>query len=91
MVEITFDTNWLRIYNTHSPSPHRGRFGKVYRVTDKSNANLEFAAKVMRALKPKDHSSVRMEIDTMNTLRHPKLVQLIAAFSHGREITMVMD
>jgi len=89
-VEVNYDVKFQDVYDLHERLG-QGRFGKVYRVTDKSNANLEFAAKVMRALKPKDHSSVRMEIDTMNTLRHPKLVQLIAAFSHGREITMVMD
>lgn len=45
----------------------------------------------MRALKAKDKEAVQQEIDVMNTLRHPRLVQLIDAYAHGREITMVMD
>nr|CAB3264137.1 myosin light chain kinase, smooth muscle [Phallusia mammillata] len=68
----------------------QGRFGKVHRVTDRETGN-HYAAKIMRALKAKDKEAVSLEIEIMNKLRHPKLVQLIDAFSHGREITMVMD
>uniref|UniRef100_H2YHI9 Myosin light chain kinase, smooth muscle n=1 Tax=Ciona savignyi TaxID=51511 RepID=H2YHI9_CIOSA len=68
----------------------QGRFGKVHRVTDRVSGR-EFAAKIMRALKSRDREAVSMEIDIMNQLRHPKLVQLIDAYSHGREIIMVMD
>lgn len=45
----------------------------------------------MRALKAKDRQAVALEIEIMNQLRHPKLVQLIEAYQHDREVTMVMD
>ena len=45
----------------------------------------------MKALKAKDRQAVALEIDIMNQLRHPKLVQLIEAYQHDREVTMVMD
>jgi len=71
-------------------SSYRGRFGRVHRVVDRETGK-QYAAKIMRALKAKDKEAITLEIDIMNKLRHPKLVQLIDAFSHGREITMVMD
>nr|XP_039266508.1 muscle M-line assembly protein unc-89-like [Styela clava] len=68
----------------------QGRFGKVHRVVHRETGK-QYAAKIMRALKAKDKEAVQQEIDVMNSLRHPRLVQLIDAYSHGREITMVMD
>nr|XP_002122169.1 myosin light chain kinase, smooth muscle isoform X2 [Ciona intestinalis] len=68
----------------------QGRFGKVHRVVDRA-MNREYAAKIMRALKARDREAVNMEIDIMNQLRHPRLVQLIDAYTHGREMIMVMD
>lgn len=62
----------------------------MHRVTD-VETNKVYAAKIMRALKAKDREAVQMEIDIMNSLRHPKLVQLKDAYQCGREITMVMD
>ena len=68
----------------------RGRFGKVHRVVDRKTGE-EYAAKIMKALKAKDRQAVALEIEIMNQLRHPKLVQLIEAYQHAREVTMVMD
>ncbi|XP_076821519.1 myosin light chain kinase, smooth muscle-like isoform X3 [Clavelina lepadiformis] len=68
----------------------QGRFGKVHRVVDRATGK-QYAAKIMRALKAKDKEAVNLEIEIMNHLRHPKLVQLIDAYNQGREVTMVMD
>ena len=69
---------------------YRGRFGRVHLVVAKDTGK-SYAAKIMRALKAKDREAVSMEIDIMNSLRHPRLVQLFDAYVFGREITMVMD
>ena len=34
---------------------------------------------------------IRDEIDIMNSLQHPKLLQLTAAYESAREIVMVME
>ncbi|XP_023226281.1 myosin light chain kinase, smooth muscle-like [Centruroides sculpturatus] len=68
----------------------RGRFGTVYRCIEMATME-ERAAKVVKCLKTKDKMKVREEIDIMNRLRHPKLLQLAAAFENPRDIILVME
>ncbi|CAG0886838.1 unnamed protein product [Darwinula stevensoni] len=68
----------------------RGRFGTVYKVTEKTTRK-KFAAKFIKCLKLRDKSKVHEEIDIMNMLEHPKLLMLAAAFEKPREIVMVME
>uniref|UniRef100_A0A3B5L5Z4 Protein kinase domain-containing protein n=1 Tax=Xiphophorus couchianus TaxID=32473 RepID=A0A3B5L5Z4_9TELE len=64
----------------HIPtSVNLGKFGQVYRVTDKETGK-EFAAKFYRARTSKDKSEARKEIQLMNKLHHPKIVQCQAAY-----------
>lgn len=68
----------------------RGRFGTVYRCVEKMTSE-ERAAKIVKCLKTKDKNKVREEIDIMNRLRHPKLLQLAAAFENPRDIILIME
>lgn len=68
----------------------KGRFGIVYRVTEKTSGTRR-AAKIIKCIKAKDKEKVREEISIMNALRHPKLLQLGAAYERPREIIMVME
>lgn len=68
----------------------KGRYGVVHRVTERA-AGHTLAAKVIRTIKAKDRQQVQDEITIMNLLRHPKLLQLAAAFEGQREMIMVME
>ncbi|XP_076313423.1 twitchin-like isoform X2 [Tachypleus tridentatus] len=68
----------------------KGRFGTVYRCIEKSTG-IERAAKIVRCVKSKDKEKVREEINVMNKLRHPKLLQLTAAYENTKETVLVME
>lgn len=51
----------------------------------------KLAAKFIRCRTSKDRDKVQDEIDIMNLLRHPKLLQLAAAFETQKETIMVME
>ncbi|PSN51430.1 hypothetical protein C0J52_05456, partial [Blattella germanica] len=68
----------------------KGRYGVVHKVQERSTGQ-KFAAKFVRCIKAKDREKVQEEIDIMNILRHPKLLQLAAAFESPREVIMIME
>lgn len=68
----------------------KGRFGVVHKVTDKITTK-KLAAKFIRCRTSKDRDKVQDEIDIMNMLRHPKLLQLASAFENQREMIMIME
>lgn len=68
----------------------KGRYGTVYKTQDKEFGNF-FAAKFVRCIPAKDKDKVREEINIMNSLKHPKLLQLIAAYENPKEIIMVTE
>jgi serine/threonine protein kinase len=68
----------------------KGRYGVVHKVQEHATGHT-YAAKFIRCIKAKDREKVQEEIDIMNTLRHPKLLQLAAAFESPREVVMVME
>lgn len=68
----------------------KGRYGIVHKTRDKEFGNF-YAAKVVRCIKSSDKDKVREEIDIMNALKHPKLLQLIAAYENPKEIIMVTE
>lgn len=68
----------------------KGRFGIVYKVIEKeSGATL--AAKIIKCIKAIDRKKVQEEITIMESLQHPKLLQLSASFATQKEIIMVME
>ncbi|XP_043957725.1 myosin light chain kinase, smooth muscle-like [Gambusia affinis] len=90
-VTVTIDTKHKvkDHYNVHEKLGV-GKFGQVYRVTDKETGK-EFAAKFYRARTAKDKSEARKEIQVMNKLHHPKIVQCQAAYETRSELAMVME
>lgn len=68
----------------------KGRFGVVYKVIER-DTNRTLAAKVIKCIKSKDRVKVQEEISIMNSLKHPKLLQLAATFETTKEIIMVME
>ncbi|PNF38135.1 hypothetical protein B7P43_G14603, partial [Cryptotermes secundus] len=68
----------------------KGRYGVVHKVQEHATGH-KYAAKFIRCIKTKDREKVQEEIDIMNVLRHPKLLQLAAAFESPREVVMVME
>lgn len=68
----------------------KGRYGIVHKARDKEFGNY-YAAKFVRCIKSKDKEKVREEIAIMNELKHPKLLQLTAAYENVKEIIMVTE
>ncbi|KAF5273320.1 hypothetical protein FQR65_LT04742 [Abscondita terminalis] len=68
----------------------KGRYGVVHKIVDK-NTSVELSAKIVRCRTAKDRKKLKEEIDIMNLLRHPKLLQLLAAYESQREITLVTE
>ncbi|KAF5279087.1 hypothetical protein FQA39_LY05765 [Lamprigera yunnana] len=68
----------------------KGRYGVVYNILNKNTCST-FAAKFVRCRTAKDRKKIQDEIDIMNMLRHPKLVQLLAAYENSREMILVTE
>lgn len=68
----------------------KGRFGIVHKVIDKETSQ-KLAAKFIKCRNSKDRDKVQEEIDIMNLLRHPKLLQLVAAFDNPKEVIVVTE
>ncbi|XP_026057311.1 myosin light chain kinase, smooth muscle-like [Carassius auratus] len=67
-----------------------GKFGEVYRMTHKHTGQV-YAGKFYRARVSRDKKAARQEIKLMNELRHPKLVQCLAAYDTPSEIVMILE
>ncbi|KAM6897279.1 myosin light chain kinase, smooth muscle-like [Xenentodon cancila] len=67
-----------------------GRFGQVFRLTHRETGQV-CAGKFYRARTSKEKSAARKEIQIMNKLHHPKLVQCLAAYDTRSEMVMVME
>ncbi|TRY98979.1 hypothetical protein DNTS_001245 [Danionella cerebrum] len=67
-----------------------GKFGQVFRMTHKETGQ-ECAGKFYKSRRPKDREAARKEIELMNLLHHPKLVQCLAAYDNKAEMVMVME
>ncbi|KAM8730437.1 myosin light chain kinase, smooth muscle-like [Acanthopagrus schlegelii] len=67
-----------------------GKFGQVFRLSHKETGQ-ECAGKFYRARTSKDREAARKEIELMNSLHHPKLVQILAAYDTRSELVMVME
>lgn len=80
---------FLQSYSIHEELG-KGRYGVVHKVTDLRTGCI-MAAKFVRCIKKQDREKVQEEIDIMNCLRHPKLLQLTAAFENPKDVVMVME
>ena len=68
----------------------RGKFGCVYRCTDKTTGR-QLAAKFIKAGRVSQKADVMQEVTVMNVLHNPKLLLLWDAFESRREIVLVME
>uniref|UniRef100_A0AAQ4QR63 Myosin, light chain kinase 5 n=1 Tax=Gasterosteus aculeatus aculeatus TaxID=481459 RepID=A0AAQ4QR63_GASAC len=67
-----------------------GKFGLVYKLTHKETGRVN-AGKFYKGRRAKEREAARKEIELMNHLHHPKLVQCLAAYDHSPEMVMVME
>ncbi|XP_056270507.1 myosin light chain kinase family member 4 isoform X2 [Pseudoliparis swirei] len=67
-----------------------GRFGQVHKCIENSTGLL-LAAKIIKARSQKEKDVVRNEIQVMNQLNHPNLIQLYATFESRHDIILVME
>ncbi|XP_035522793.1 myosin light chain kinase, smooth muscle-like [Morone saxatilis] len=67
-----------------------GKFGQVFRLSHKETGQV-CAGKFYRARTSKERDAARKEIELMNCLHHPKLVQCLAAYDTRSEMVMVME
>ncbi|XP_051243409.1 myosin light chain kinase, smooth muscle isoform X2 [Dicentrarchus labrax] len=67
-----------------------GKFGLVFKLTHKVTGRV-CAGKFYKGRRAKEREAARKEIELMNYLHHPKLVQCLAAYDHKPEMVMVME
>uniref|UniRef100_A0A0K0CTJ0 non-specific serine/threonine protein kinase n=1 Tax=Angiostrongylus cantonensis TaxID=6313 RepID=A0A0K0CTJ0_ANGCA len=67
-----------------------GAFGVVHRCTERATGNT-FAAKFVNTPHEADKETVRKEISTMSTLRHPTLINLHDAYEDDKEMVMIYE
>ncbi|RUS90384.1 hypothetical protein EGW08_001879, partial [Elysia chlorotica] len=67
----------------------KGKFGTVYKCRHRQEGST-WAAKIVKC-RPRDKAALRMEVDIMNKLRHPKLLMLWDAFESERQMILVME
>ncbi|XP_072224235.1 myosin light chain kinase, smooth muscle isoform X2 [Leuresthes tenuis] len=88
----------VTVDSTHKVTDHynlleklgMGKFGLVFKVTHKETG-LVCAGKFYKGRSSKERQAARKEIELMNDLHHPKLVQCLAAYDHKPEMVMVME
>lgn len=68
----------------------RGKFGQVFLLTHKETGR-EYAGKFYKGRRAKEREAARKEIELMNFLHHPRLVQCLAAYDNKDEMVMVME
>uniref|UniRef100_A0A674HLG3 Myosin light chain kinase, smooth muscle-like n=1 Tax=Taeniopygia guttata TaxID=59729 RepID=A0A674HLG3_TAEGU len=67
-----------------------GKFGTVYRLQEKATGRIR-AGKYFRTRTAKEKQAARAEVELMNLLHHPRLVQCLDAFQGPAELVMVME
>ncbi|XP_011602461.2 myosin light chain kinase, smooth muscle [Takifugu rubripes] len=67
-----------------------GKFGQVFKLIHKETGQV-CAGKFYKGRRAKERDAARKEIELMNYLHHPKLVQCLAAYDQKPEMVMVME
>uniref|UniRef100_A0A3B5PXX0 Myosin, light chain kinase 5 n=2 Tax=Xiphophorus maculatus TaxID=8083 RepID=A0A3B5PXX0_XIPMA len=76
-------------YNLHEKLG-TGKFGLVFKLSHKETGRV-CAGKFYKGRRAKEREAARKEIELMNHLHHPKLVQCLGAYDHKPEMVMVME
>ncbi|XP_038836417.1 myosin light chain kinase, smooth muscle-like isoform X1 [Salvelinus namaycush] len=88
----------VTIDSTHKVTDHYnvleklgvGKFGQVFKLTHKETGHV-CAGKFYKGRRAKEREAARKEIELMNFLHHPKLVQCLGAYDLKPEMVMVME
>ncbi|XP_056404200.1 myosin light chain kinase, smooth muscle-like isoform X2 [Hyla sarda] len=67
-----------------------GKFGQVYKLQEKASGKIR-AGKFTKARLQKDIANARAEVELMNKLHHPRLVQCLAAFQEPSCMILVLE
>lgn len=62
----------------------------MFKLTHKETGRV-YAGKFYKGRRAKEREAARKEIELMNYLHHPKLVQCLAAYDQSPEMVMVME
>ncbi|ENN75369.1 hypothetical protein YQE_08144, partial [Dendroctonus ponderosae] len=97
-VELSFPYRDVQIKRNIDPKDEytleeeigRGKFGTVYRCTEKASG-LSLAAKYVSCPKKEDRRNVEREIDIMRMLQHPRLIQVYDAFENGKVMWVILE
>lgn len=81
---------WWWLLHPSSSLCHRGKFGIVYRLQEKATGKIR-AGKYFRTRTAKEKEAARAEVELMNLLHHPRLVQCLDAFQEPTQLVMVME
>lgn len=69
---------------------NRGKFGTVYKCQEKSTG-LKLAAKFVPIPKRDDRRNVEREVEIMNSLQHPLIIQLYDAYEYSKMMCVVLE
>ena len=69
---------------------HSGAFGVVHRAVEKSSGRT-FVAKFVNTPQYNDKNVIRNEVNVMNQLHHPKLLNLHDAFEDKHEMVLILE
>ncbi|KAL1021336.1 hypothetical protein UPYG_G00011930 [Umbra pygmaea] len=83
--------NWF-IFLIHASKQrvHSGRFGKVHRCTEISSG-LQLAAKIINTRTAKEKERANNEVQAMNQLSHPNILQLYEAFEAKHQLVLILE
>ena len=76
--------------NRYSFIWRRGKFGTVYRCTEKSTG-LKLAAKFINTSKRQDRRNAEREVEIMRELQHPRLIQIYDAYEIHNTMCVVLE
>lgn len=69
---------------------YRGKFGTVYRCTEKSTG-LKLAAKFIGISKRQDRRNAEREVEIMRELQHPRLIQMYDAYEINNVMCVILE
>ncbi|XP_023659802.1 myosin light chain kinase 2, skeletal/cardiac muscle [Paramormyrops kingsleyae] len=67
-----------------------GRFGRVHMCSEKTSG-LKLAAKIITARNAKEKETALNEIQVMNQLSHPNVIQLYDAYEARNEVVLILE
>ncbi len=69
---------------------YRGKFGEVKKCKEKSTGRF-LAAKLVSTLREQEKKDVLNEIEIMQSLQHPRLIQLYDVYENKKQICLILE